>query len=351
MKRDCVMSKLQFRVASPHASHPLPPLQLFAYTQSANNSMAPKSSPFTPSSQKTKQQSISSFFAPKPSPAIKPAAKPATPASAPPDSDEDDLPVPPSALASHKRTIGDDEEHDASRSSPPKRVRYATSGGWKDDMNRDRDSESPRRPSLGQASPTDLNARKVEVRADRTSKYIFSSSPPATDENESTEEDAAAAQKRKQELHKKFVKKLGRPDAFAELRKRNKVVDETAKEGKDAEGREQDEEESPKQPPKGKKATASKRAGKLTPMEKQYLDIKRKHLDAILVVEVGYKFQFYGEDARIASKELGIFCIPGKFRYDEYVKPRYKCVSSSKSVRSFRKMAPWWLFAARQATD
>ena len=47
------------------------------------------------------------------------------------------------------------------------------------------------------------------------------------------------------------------------------------------------------------------------------LEIKRKHLDAILIIEMGYKFKFFGEDARIAAKELGIVCIPGKFRYDE----------------------------------
>jgi DNA mismatch repair protein MSH3 len=55
----------------------------------------------------------------------------------------------------------------------------------------------------------------------------------------------------------------------------------------------------------------------LTPMELQMLEIKRKHMDAILIVEVGYKFKFFGEDARIAAKELGIVCIPGKFRFDE----------------------------------
>jgi DNA mismatch repair protein MSH3 len=52
-------------------------------------------------------------------------------------------------------------------------------------------------------------------------------------------------------------------------------------------------------------------------MELQVLDIKRKHMDTLLIIEVGYKFRFFGEDARIAAKELGIVCIPGRFRYDE----------------------------------
>ncbi len=63
---------------------------------------------------------------------------------------------------------------------------------------------------------------------------------------------------------------------------------------------------------------APKKGGsKLTPMERQVLEIKRSHIDTVLVVEVGYKFRFFGEDARIAAKELSIVCIPGKFRFDE----------------------------------
>ncbi len=95
---------------------------------------------------------------------------------------------------------------------------------------------------------------------------------------------------------------------------------ETAKlDAEDSEGGEA-EEETPAPAPTRKKGA---RTGKLTPMEIQILEIKRKHLDAILFIEVGYKFYFYGEDARIAAKELGIVCIPGKLRYDErkYILP------------------------------
>jgi hypothetical protein len=38
---------------------------------------------------------------------------------------------------------------------------------------------------------------------------------------------------------------------------------------------------------------------KLTAMVQQYIDIKRQHMDAIIAFEVGYKFYFYGEDARV----------------------------------------------------
>ena len=77
-------------------------------------------------------------------------------------------------------------------------------------------------------------------------------------------------------------------------------------------------EESLPQSEKNKKVSNTRKASnKLTPMEKQAIEIKRKHMDAIIVVEVGYKFRFFGEDARIAAKELSIVCIPGKFRFDE----------------------------------
>ncbi|XP_069483651.1 DNA mismatch repair protein Msh3 isoform X2 [Ambystoma mexicanum] len=45
-----------------------------------------------------------------------------------------------------------------------------------------------------------------------------------------------------------------------------------------------------------------------TPLELQYMEIKAQHNDAILFVECGYKYRFFGEDAEIAAKELNIFC-------------------------------------------
>ncbi|KAF2683423.1 DNA mismatch repair protein MSH3 [Lentithecium fluviatile CBS 122367] len=262
--------------------------------------MAPKSSPFSPSaSQKTKQQTISSFFAPKSSPAVKPVpTKPASPPrpaepEASSEDEEDQPPVARSSFAGRKRVREEvDEDEDNAGHSSPRRVRFAN-------------DEPTSRASLAQTSATDLNTPKQPNRsaADRTSKFVFSSSPAIVDENE---DDNVASQKQKEELHKKFVKKLGRPDS---LQRNRNTPDETA------EGEEADEEEETPKPTKGKRG--AKKAA-LTPMVKQYLDIKRQHLDTVILYEVGYKFQIYGEDARIASKELGIFCIPGKLRYDEH---------------------------------
>jgi DNA mismatch repair protein MSH3 len=272
--------------------------------------MAPKSSQSSQGlSQRSKQQTISSFFTPKPSQTPKAPPKPAAPAvpavptvTAPDSDDEDTLPVRQSPPARKRSVDTQGEEEETSRASPPKRVRLA--------------SNDPR-PSLGQASTTNLNAAKPPKITERTSKFLFSSSPAIRDEND-TEDDPVASQKQREKLHEKFVKKLGRPDSFAELRRKNKLITEDNANGEEGEGEDDEEEDEPApKPAKGKKGAATKKT-KLTPMELQYLDIKRKHLDTVIVMEVGYKFKFFGEDARTASKELGIVCIPGKFRYDEH---------------------------------
>ncbi|RJE27319.1 hypothetical protein PHISCL_00329 [Aspergillus sclerotialis] len=146
----------------------------------------------------------------------------------------------------------------------------------------------------------------------RTEQFKFTSSPAAArpEDNEETRR----RQKQREKLHQSFVRKLGGPDCLIGIG-RNAANEVLAATEDIAEGDE--EEEAAPAPAKGK--GASKKGGsKLTPMEKQVIEIKRKHMDTILVVEVGYKFRFFGEDARVAAKELGIVCIPGKFRYDEH---------------------------------
>jgi len=44
----------------------------------------------------------------------------------------------------------------------------------------------------------------------------------------------------------------------------------------------------------------------LTPIRKQYLDIKRKHKDAILFFRLGDFYETFDEDAEIAARELDI---------------------------------------------
>ncbi|CAL9126822.1 unnamed protein product [Musa textilis] len=44
-----------------------------------------------------------------------------------------------------------------------------------------------------------------------------------------------------------------------------------------------------------------------TPLEQQVLDLKSQYPDVLLMIEVGYKYRFFGEDAEIAARVLGIF--------------------------------------------
>lgn len=56
---------------------------------------------------------------------------------------------------------------------------------------------------------------------------------------------------------------------------------------------------------------------KLTPLEKQFLDLKAANHDKLLAVQVGYKFKFFGEDAQIAAKILNIMLIPGNITFED----------------------------------
>lgn len=157
--------------------------------------------------------------------------------------------------------------------------------------------------------------------ASRTERYAYDQAhtTTATDaarEGEDVDDQDAVETRKKKELHEKFVAKLGRPDSMAMIKRRNFQLDNDGAAAADEDGDPDDAEE--EEAPRGKQTKKKgSKSGKLTPMEIQFLDIKRKHMDTVLIVEVGYKFKFFGEDARVAAKELSIVCIPGKFRYDE----------------------------------
>ncbi|KAI1959954.1 Mismatch repair protein msh3 [Ophidiomyces ophidiicola] len=158
----------------------------------------------------------------------------------------------------------------------------------------------------------------------RTERFRFLSSQPDAQgviEKQDAGTDVGTVEakdelKKREDLHKKFVRRLGGPDCLPSL-DRGAVIGETVVEGGDS-GEEDAADEAPPPPPPTKGRGRKTASTKLTPMEKQVIELKNSHKDAILVVQVGYKFQFYGEDARVAAKELGIVCIPGKLRFDEH---------------------------------
>ncbi|KAJ8078692.1 Mismatch repair protein msh3 [Marasmius tenuissimus] len=49
-----------------------------------------------------------------------------------------------------------------------------------------------------------------------------------------------------------------------------------------------------------------------TPLEKQVLQLQKENVGTLLMVEVGYKYKFFGDDAKAAAKELGIVCFPDR---------------------------------------
>ncbi|TVY27395.1 DNA mismatch repair protein [Lachnellula hyalina] len=266
-----------------------------------------------------KQQSIASFFTPKTVNGLS-KSQPSQASQTPPAresshvndelySENDEEPLQSITNGASKRPVAEDADD-----RPSKRVRNeeprtdAQSSGFFS-------APPPRQTSQAKPSP-------------RTERYLYngSSQLAGVESIREEEEDDQATKAKKEELHKKFVKKLGHPDS---LKRRYQVPEETA----DAEGDEDEEDEMPA-PAKTKKKGA--KTGKLTPLELQVLDIKRKHMDTLLIVEVGYKFKFFGEDARDAAKVLSIVCIPGKFRYDEHPSEAHLDRFASASIPTHR---------------
>lgn len=62
---------------------------------------------------------------------------------------------------------------------------------------------------------------------------------------------------------------------------------------------------------------------KLTPLEKQFIELKRANADKILAIQVGYKFKFFGNDAVVALQLLNIMLIRGNLELDERTHDRF----------------------------
>lgn len=52
-------------------------------------------------------------------------------------------------------------------------------------------------------------------------------------------------------------------------------------------------------------STSSRRSKSIfTPLEQQVIQLKQQHKDALLAVECGYKYRFFGEDAEVKTKQM-----------------------------------------------
>ncbi|KAG7693625.1 hypothetical protein KL915_003915 [Ogataea haglerorum] len=67
----------------------------------------------------------------------------------------------------------------------------------------------------------------------------------------------------------------------------------------------------------GEDAPKKAKLSKLTPLEQQIYELKMQHKDKLLAIQVGYKYKFYGEDARAASQILNIMYIPGRLFFSK----------------------------------
>lgn len=258
-----------------------------------------------PSKQPEKRQaSLTSFFGPKTVNGLSQAQ--ALPQNKKPKQDGPSGGGSEGSSPARKRPLEDDTDHgnDGTSKSPARKRAKST-----DDRGPEKSTFFSKQP------PTVVEEAPAASRSSRTEQYAYHVDRPAemvAAEDEDAEQ--AAVRSQKEDLHRKFIKKLGHPDSMAMIRRRNFQA-----EGEPAQDEDAEDDDAEDQEPARPKATKKKgaKSGKLTPMEIQFLDIKRKNLDTVLIVEVGYKFRFFGEDARIAAKELSIVCISGKFRYDE----------------------------------
>lgn len=246
----------------------------------------------TPKSSDKKQQSLTLFFSPKA----------AGGSAATPRKQAQSQQRPPSGeQPGRKRPL----EEDAAKAneSPEPTVKRAKAG--EKHVQEAPDDEPHARP--GDAAKPDASPSA------RAQSFLLQTWSPVAAVDSGRHGEDSATRLRNEELHRQFVKKLGHPDALS-LPSRPSNHETLAGE-EDGDGQGDGDDDEPPAPAKAKKKGS--KPGKLTPMETQFLDIKRRHMDTVLIVEVGYKFRFFGEDARIASKELSIMCIPGKMRYDE----------------------------------
>ncbi|KAK4457901.1 muts domain V-domain-containing protein [Cladorrhinum samala] len=254
-----------------------------------------------------RQSSLTSFFTPKTVNGLKLPGSDASPAKSSPTQTPSET--------TRKRPLQETTDSaNAVGNSRPSRLAKRARATVIDDSD---DDAEPSDEPLQKQPPPRASTLPSSGSSSRAGQYVYNSAIKEAVQRGQDEGEDDATRRKKAELHKKFVKRLGHPDSMSSFRRPNSGVDSETPglDAEDVEGGEDGEDDEPP-PTKGKKKGA--KTGKLTPMEIQFLEIKRKHMDTLLIVEVGYKFRFFGEDARIAAKELSIMCIPGKFRYDEH---------------------------------
>jgi DNA mismatch repair protein MSH3 len=226
------------------------------------------------------------------------------------DNDTNGTPSKPPRAAESDIIATSDEEHEADDvERTTKRPRLATPPESVDSSRLVTPPPASERNALTTLMSPKIKEFRAPPQSPRTARYRYTGAGGANAEEPATPEQIV----KKKTLHEKFVAKLGRPESMALLRK-NSASERDDEEGEEEEGEEEEEiipaakslrgkyastaASGKKAAPASKKGTAT-RTTKFTPLEKQYVEIKKKYPDTLLLIEVGYKFRFFGEDAKV----------------------------------------------------
>lgn len=151
----------------------------------------------------------------------------------------------------------------------------------------------------------DSSVRRVNIDAFRHNKS--GTNGDAANDTEPTETLDPAEARRREARREEFVRKFDLHVADEMLaRKRRRGLDGEDEDGTGEDGGEPDEEEPEEEPKSKKQKTSGKGSGKagggtkFTPLELQFLELRKQHPGVVLVIEVGYKFRFFDEDARVS---------------------------------------------------
>ncbi|TPX32162.1 hypothetical protein SmJEL517_g04677 [Synchytrium microbalum] len=148
---------------------------------------------------------------------------------------------------------------------------------------------------LTSSSPSPVKPLAKPIKSSKANKFKFNPSNGLQDRVAEEDDD-------RREIRMAFLSKFAESSSKT-LGKRKADYSEPEDDDVD-EHCSSDVEEAPK--PTSKKQNTTSQNVTLTPLEKQVVELKAKFSDCLLMVEVGYKYRFFGEDATIAAKELNI---------------------------------------------
>mmetsp|Transcript_23727 Transcript_23727/g.51829 ORF Transcript_23727/g.51829 Transcript_23727/m.51829 type:complete len:244 (+) Transcript_23727:141-872(+) len=213
-----------------------------------------------------KQRPLSDFF--KKGPASKPKVNPA-PAGV------DDTPTPVHPKASDAPKLPEVPCKASPKVSHKRNEEQRALGSATDD-------------TVGASESQEPAAKKTRVEKDALVKK-----PPREAPSYNLSEEVARVPPSDPEQHARFQKKL----TWQDLSRRGR-----SRRGEDGERNENDE-------ASGDASAGAKGSdSKDTPLEKQVVELKRKHPGVLLLIEVGYKYHCYGSDAEVAARVLHICC-------------------------------------------